>query len=90
MTPDQTHRLLIAPELIVLDLADAALLALDHALHLEHPLVDASPSDDDPLIRRRARAILQPAAALRRALRAYRRTADRIILRKSQRNDLPF
>lgn len=90
MTPGDLHRLLIAPELIVLDVADAALVALDRALHLEHPLVDASPCCDDPLIRRRARAILLPTATLRRALRAYRRSADRIILQRSQRSDLPF
>jgi hypothetical protein len=55
----------MARELIVLDVMDAALLALD-------------------------RALLQSTAAARRALGAYRRTAERIMLRRSQRTDLPF
>ena len=37
MTPRQLHHLLIAPELIVVDLVEAALVALERALLVEHP-----------------------------------------------------
>ena len=72
MTVHEFRRLLFAPELIVLDIADAALLALERALVLEHPLVKNPPSDDDPLVRRRARRVLRAVARLLRELRAYR------------------
>jgi hypothetical protein len=72
MTVDEFRRLLFAPELIVLDVADAALTALERALVLEHPLVKNPASDDDPLVRRRARHVLRAAARLLRALRSYR------------------
>ena len=39
MTVEEFRRLLFAPEIIVLDVADAALRALERALILEHPLV---------------------------------------------------
>jgi hypothetical protein len=45
MTPRQFHRLLVAPEIIVVDLAESALIALDRALRVEHPLVDAPPPE---------------------------------------------
>jgi len=44
MTVEEFRRLLFAPELIVLDVADAALTALERALVLEHPLVKNPPS----------------------------------------------
>jgi hypothetical protein len=79
MTVDQFRRLLFAPELIVLDVADAALLALERALLLEHPLLKNPASDDDPLVRRRARRVLRAAAHLLRALRSYRVVVLRLL-----------
>lgn len=79
MTVDELRRLLIAPEIIVLDLAVASLRALERALLLEHPLLDAPPSADDPLVRQRARAVLLRAARLRRDLRVYRRVVETIL-----------
>jgi hypothetical protein len=89
MTLGELDRLLIAPEVIVVDLVEAALCALERALLVEHPLLGAPPSADDPPIRRRARAVLVPVARLRRALRAYRR-AVRDVIHDAQANDLPF
>jgi hypothetical protein len=89
MTVDEFHRLLIAPEIIVLDVADAALLALERALVLEHPLVESPASHDDPPVRRRARHVLRSAARLLRALRAYRAVVL-TILREAEFVDDPF
>jgi hypothetical protein len=89
MTVDELRRLLIAPEIIVLDVADAALLALQRALVLEHPLVHNPASDDDPLVRRRARDVLRAAARLLRALRAYRGVVL-AILRDAETDQDPF
>jgi hypothetical protein len=88
MTPQQMHRLLVAPESLVVDLADAALLALERALRLEHPHLDVDPAAD-PEVRQRAREILRPAARLRRALRGYRRALERH-LREARGDDWPF
>ena len=88
MTPARFHRLLAAPEIVVVDLVDTALSALRLALLTEHPLLDGNPTDDDPPVRRRAHAVLRAAARLRRALRAYRRTVDAVL---DQPDDqLPF
>jgi hypothetical protein len=89
MTVDEFHRLLIAPELIVLDVTDAVLLALQRALVLKHPLVECPASDDDPLVQRRARDALRSAARLLRALRAYRAVVH-TILREAVFVDDPF
>jgi|HubBroStandDraft_1064217.scaffolds.fasta_scaffold20813_4 hypothetical protein len=89
MTVDEFHRLLIAPEIIVLDVADAVLLALQRALVLEHPLVESPASHDDPLVRRRARHVLRSVARLLRALRAYR-GAVLTVFRETQLVDDPF
>jgi hypothetical protein len=86
MTLHQLHRLLAAPEIIVVDLLDSALTALHLALLVEHPLLDGPPTVDDPAVRRRAHAVLRSALRLRRALRAYRRTVDRVL---SQPDDQP-
>jgi hypothetical protein len=86
MTVDEFRRLLAAPELIVLDVTDAALLALERALVLEHPLVKDPASDDDPLVRRRARRVLRAAARLLRELRSYR-TVVLNILREDDLQD---
>ena len=89
MTPRQLHRLLIAPEIIVVDLADAALVALQRALRLEHPLLDAPPPTEHPPVRRRARANPLSRPRLRRALRDYRRVV-RDVLREAEQPDSPF
>jgi len=88
MTSRQLHRLLVAPDTLVVDLAEAALLALERALRLQHPRLDVDP-DDDPDLRRQARAILRPATHLRRALRAYRRALERQ-LADLHNHDWPF
>ncbi len=90
MTPEQLRRLLVAPELIVLELTDHALRALRLAMLAEHPLLDdddAAP--DDPPVRRRARILLRRAEAVRRALDDYRRHVKRV-LRQTDADDLPF
>jgi hypothetical protein len=89
MTVEEFRRLLIAPEIIVLDVADAALLALERALVLEHPLVNDPAGDDDPLVRRRARVVLRSAARLVRALHVYRGVVL-AILREADFPDDPF
>ncbi len=88
MTPQRFHRLLAAPEIVVVDLADSALTALRLALLVEHPLLDGSPTDDDPPPRRRAHAVLRAAVRLRRALRAYRRAVDSALSQADEQ--LPF
>ena len=90
MTPGQLHRLLIAPEIIVVDLADHALHALGLALLAEHPLIDDdSAAHDDAPVQRRARALLRRARALRRALDDYRSQVQRV-LRQPDEPELPF
>lgn len=89
MTPRQLHRLLIAPEIIVVDLADAALVALERALRLEHPLLDAPPPTDHPPIRQRAGALVRQAGRLRATLRRYRAAVRDVVL-EAEHNDLPF
>jgi hypothetical protein len=90
MTSEDLHRLLCAPEIVVVDLVDSALRALRLALLAEHPLVnDPLAARDDASVARRARAILRAAARLRRALRAYRCEVDRV-LRDVRNDDVPF
>jgi hypothetical protein len=89
MTVDELRRLLIAPEIIVLDLTVATLVALERALLLEHPLLHAPPSADDPPVRQRARSILRRASRLRRAVRVYRGVVE-TILREADQDDTPF
>lgn len=90
MTPHQLHRLLFAPEIIVVDLADHALHALGLALLAEHPLIDdESVAHDDAPVQRRARALLRRARALRRALDDYRSRVERV-LRQTEEPELPF
>jgi hypothetical protein len=91
MTVDdcELRRLLFAPEIIVIDLADAALLALERALRVEHPLLDAPPPTEHPPVRRHARAVLQHALRLRRALRRYRGVVHQL-LREADQPDSPL
>ena len=87
MTVDQLRRLLIAPEIIVVDLVDAALSALRRAIFVEHPTVTELPDADHSDVLRRAAVVLHHVARLRRALRAYRRAVDRV-LEAEPRDDL--
>jgi hypothetical protein len=89
MTVDQLRRLLIAPEIIVVELADAALSALRRAILVEHPTVTEFPDADHSAVLRRAAIVLHHAARLRRALRGYRRAVDRV-LEAEPNDDLPF
>ena len=89
MTVDEFHRLLMAPELIVLDVAEAALVAVQRALVLEHPLIKNPACDDDPTVRRRAREVLRSSARLLRALRVYRGVIL-TVLQEADANHYPF
>ena len=89
MTPQQFHRLLAAPELVVVDLLHAALAALRLALLAEHPLLDDPLPENDPPVQRRARAVLRSARRLQRALRHYRRAVDDA-LKQPDDPQLPF
>jgi hypothetical protein len=90
MTLSELRRLLVAPEIVVVDLVDHALSALRLALFAEHPLLDDDlAANDDPPVQRRARVLLRHADRLHRALDAYRREVDDV-LRELPRDDLPF
>lgn len=89
MTVEELRRLLIAPEIIVVDLAAAALDALRRAIHLEHPTITEFPNADHSTVLRRAALVLHAAARLRRALRAYRRAVNRV-LDDSARDNMPL
>lgn len=89
MTVEELRRLLIAPELIVVDIADAALVALRRALLVEHPTLGDAASVDDCQVRRRAAVVLHSAARLQRALRAYHAAVD-AALDDHPSDDLPF
>jgi hypothetical protein len=89
MTPRQLHRLFIAPEIIVVDLALAALVALERVLRLEHPLLDAPPRIDHPPTREHADHVLRRARRLRTALRRYR-CAVRDLVLEAEQESLPF
>jgi hypothetical protein len=73
------RRLFDAPEIIVVDLADASLSALRRAIVLEHPTVAEFPDADRSDLLRRAAVVLHHAARLSRALGAYRRAVDRVL-----------
>jgi hypothetical protein len=88
MTGEELRRLLIAPEIIVIDLTDAALAALRRALLVEHPTLGEFPSDEQSGVRRRAALVLHAAARLHAALEAYRRAVEPV-LREPPTND-PF
>lgn len=92
MTVDELRRLLVAPEMIVVDLADAALVALRRAILAEHPTVREFPSADRSLVLRRAAVVLRSATRLRRALAAYRTAVDRTLDHRPDTapDNLPF
>ena len=85
MTLRQLDRLLIAPEIIVVDLVDAALIALECALRVEHPLIDAPPPTEHSPIRRHGRLVIRHA----QRLRAYRALVQ-AILREAEAEDSLF
>jgi hypothetical protein len=90
MNTEELRRLLVAPEIVMVDLVLAALDALRLALVVEHPLLDddlAAP--DDPPVRSAARKALCHAAHLRRALRRYRKAVD-AALSEPERPEHPF
>jgi hypothetical protein len=90
MTVDELRRLLVAPEIVVVDLLRHALHALRLALLAEHPaLANDLDAADDPPIQARARALLRNATRLRRALHAYRRAVYRLPHAPAD-DDLPF
>ena len=90
MTAEQLRRLLVAPEIVVVDLVGHALAALRLALLAEHPLLhDDLAVGDDPPVLQQARAVLLHADRLRRALDAYRRKVRRV-LRELPGDDMPF
>jgi len=90
MTVDDLQRLLMAPEIVVVELTNATLGALERALRVEHPLLDAGPPTDHPPVRRRARAILRSARRLRAALRDYQDAVDDALRKHDDNDDLPF
>jgi hypothetical protein len=90
MTPDELRQLLVAPEMVVVDLLDHCLDAFRLAMLAEHPLaLDELAAHDDPPVQRRARSLLRQTASLRCALEAYRREV-RAVLQTVPRDDLPF
>lgn len=89
MRQAQLRRLLLAPELIVVDLAVAALEALRRGILLEHPTLSEPPLPGDAPVLRRAELVLRSVARLRRHLRAYRRAVDQLA-DATERDDLPF
>jgi hypothetical protein len=90
MTADELRQLLIAPEMVVVDLLDHCLDALRLAMLAEHPLLDDELAvPDDPPVQRRARALLRHSLRLHRALDDYRREV-RAVLREHPADDMPF
>lgn len=90
MTIDELHRLLAAPELLLVEVADATASALVRGLVAEHPILDErSERVDDTRVVRRARVVLRDARRLRRALVAYRRAVDDALCDPPDDN-LPF
>lgn len=89
MNLEELRRLLIAPEIIVVDLVEAALAALRRAILVEHPTVTEFPTAQDSPVLVRASAVLRSATRLRRDLRGYRRAVDRVIA-DPESDDSPF
>jgi len=93
MTVAELRRLLLAPELVVVNLLDESLTALRLALLTEHPLADdrRAADEEEAPVQRRARAVLRRALRLRRALAAYRREVDLALgLEHDPDDDMPF
>ena len=90
MTPGDRGRLLAARELVVVDLADAALVALLTALDLEHPTLEHPPFAGGPPTLRRARSVIRLAQRLRTTLDRYRCEVDAALVFASNDDDIPF
>ena len=84
------HRLVSAPEIVVVDLADHALHALRLALLAEHPPLRDEEGfvTEEPPVQRQARQLLRRARRLRRELDAYRHAVDLALQYPS--GDFPF
>lgn len=89
MTPSARGRLLAAPEIMIVDLADDTLGALILALEVEHPSLDTPPFRGAPPTLRRARALVGLASRLRAELELYRHAVD-VALDDHAGDDLPF
>jgi hypothetical protein len=89
MTRDERARLYAARELVLVDLLDHALAALDVALALEHPTLDEPPFDRAPITLRRARKVARIARLMRAELDNYRAAVD-ASLAAPDRDELPF
>lgn len=91
MSPALLSRLAVAPELLVVGLADRALDALVIALAVEHPtLADLGQPARAPTLRR-ARRVAHLAAQLRREIAAYRAAVDAAITEPARDPaDFPF
>ena len=78
MKRSRLHRLVSAPEIVVVDLADHALLALRLALLAEHPPLRDEEGfvSGEPPVQRQARELLRRVRRLRRELHAYRHAVD--------------
>jgi hypothetical protein len=81
--------LLAARELVVVDLTDAALVALLTALELEHPTLEHPPFSGGPPTLRRARTVIRLAQRLRDTLDRYRRAVDAALVEPTD-DDIPF
>jgi hypothetical protein len=90
MSPGERGRLLAARELVVVDLADAALVALLTALALEHSTLEHPPFSGGPPTLRRARTVLRLAQRLRNTLERYRCAVDAAVVIESNDDDIPF
>jgi hypothetical protein len=90
MTPGERRRLLAARELVVVDLTDAALVALLTSIDLEHPTLEHPPFDGGPPTLRRARAVIRLAQRLRNTLEQYRCAVDAALVFESNDDDIPF
>jgi hypothetical protein len=90
MTPGDRGRLLAARELVVVDLTDAALVALLAALELEHPTLEHPPFSGGPPTLRRARSVIRLAQRLRNTLEHYRCAVDAALVFASKDDDIPF
>ncbi|MEJ7729170.1 MAG: hypothetical protein WKG00_36560 [Polyangiaceae bacterium] len=89
MSPQKLRRLVLAPELLLVDLTDAGLVALRQALRVEHPTVDAFPAAQGSQLLCQAARVLRAVTRLRRELTRYRAAVDQAI-RQPPPDDFPF
>jgi hypothetical protein len=91
MSPSSFRRLFAAREIIMVDLADAAIASLVLALQVEHPtLAELAPRRGPPTLRL-ARDLVRLARHFRLALRRYRDAVDEALGDIPQPDDdMPF